>query len=237
MAKITFDKKIKKYSCFTVEQQKEFEGLNPRHRAYVELRGKKGYNKTNAYISAGFKPNNASQASYLLERNHPIIPELIAALHGQTKLRNLTVQDSDINKQIDALATRAGAEALTQIIEDGDAEKARSVQFYRDIIDGKTKTTRKIVRKNANGDTLETKIEYVSDVQDRMKARKELDRILGINESVDLDQLQGGNITFNFVDVGNKEELEDSRNKVVLDPEDVVITEVGGDGENANGNA
>ena len=152
-------------------------------------------------------------------------------------MRNLTVQDSDINKQIDALATKAGAEALTQIIEDGDAEKARSVQFYRDIIDGKTKTTRKIVRKNAAGDTLETKIEYVSDVQDRMKARKELDRILGINESVDLDQLQGGNITFNFVDVGNKEELEDSRNKVVLDPEDVVITEVGGDGENANGNA
>ena len=54
-----------------------------------------------------------------------------------------------------------------------------------------------------------------------MKARKELDRILGLNQLPDLDKLQVGDITINIVDASKKEELADSRNNVVLNVNDV----------------
>lgn len=223
MAKNAFDKKAKKYACFTVEQQKAFEQLNPRQRAYVEYRGNGGYNKTTAYIRAGFKATNASQSSYLLERKNAIIPELVAALQGQYKLRTLTEEDSQINQEITALASAQSADELNKIIEDGDVEKARQVKFYRDIIAGIIQTVRVTKRLNGEGKLLEKKIEKVSDVDAKMKARKELDRILGLNQSIDVGQLQLGGITVNIVDSAKHEELEDSRNTIKLDPDDVQI--------------
>lgn len=220
--------KIKKYPCFTVEQQQAYERLNPRQRAYVDIRGK-GHNKTNAYKLAGFSSKNATQAAYLLEMHNKQIPELIEAITGQKRVRDLTVQDSQINQQIDALATKEGAEALVKVIEGDDSEKARQIQFYRDIIIGKIKTVRKTTKYNAVGEKMSCVVEEVSDVEVRMKARKELDRILGVNDIIGMGQLQVGNMTINIVDSAKHEELEDSRNTIRLDPEDMQII----DGEQA----
>ena len=229
MARVTFDKKIKKYTCFTTEQQQAFERLSPRHRAYVELRGNKGYKKTDAYKALGLKASTASQGAYMLERTKPIIAELIAALQGQAQLRGLSQADSQVNKDIDALAMKESSHALAEIIESGDVEKAKSIQFYRDIVNGKIKTVRVTKRYNGKNDLLEKKVEEISDIDAKMKAQKELDRILHINEMVDVGQLHIGDMTINIVDSAKHEELEDSRNTIKLDPDDVQII----DGEQA----
>jgi hypothetical protein len=66
-------------------------------------------------------------------------------------------------------------------------------------------------------------VEEVSDVDVKMRARKELDRILGLNQLPDLDKLQVGDITINIVDASKRDELEDNRNSIELDPNDVQV--------------
>ena len=214
--------KPKKYACFTKEQQEAYEKLAVRQRKYVDFRGQ-GYSKTVAYKMAGFDGKVAGQAAYILEKRNSVLPELISCIQGQKKVRDLNEQDSAINQQIDALALQDGAEKMMEVIEGADGETAKRIQFYRDVMNGKIKTVRKTTRYNAMGEKIETKVEEVSDVDTKMRARKELDRILGLNQLPDLDKLQVGDITINIVDASKKEELEDSRNTVELDPNDIQV--------------
>lgn len=214
--------KPKKFACFTAEQQKAYERLPVRQRQYVEFRGQ-GYSKTQSYKMAGFDAKVAPQAAYLLEKRNVILPELIDCILGQKRVRDLSVQDSAINQQIDALAMQDGAEKLMEVMENADPETMKRIQFYRDIMNGKIKTVRKTTKFNAMGEKLETKVEEVSDVEVKMKARKELDRILGLNEMPDLGKLQMGDITINIVDASKRDELEDSRNTVVLNADEVEV--------------
>ena len=214
--------KPKKYACFTKEQQEAYEKLAIRQRKYVDFRGQ-GYSKTIAYKMAGFDGKVAGQAAYLMEKRNAIIAELADCIINQKKVRDLSVQDSAINQQIDALAMQDGAEKMLEVIEGADGETARRIQFYRDVMNGKIKTVRKTTRYNAMGEKIETKVEEVSDVDTKMKARKELDRILGLNQLPDLDKLQVGDITINIVDASKQDELADSRNIVDLDPDDMQV--------------
>lgn len=214
--------KPKKYACFTKEQQEAYEKLVSRQRKYVDFRGQ-GYSKTIAYKMAGFDGKVAGQAAYILEKRNSVLTELIDCIQGQKKVRDLNEQDSAINQQIDALALQDGAEKMMEVIEGADGETAKRIQFYRDVMNGKIKTVRKTTRYNAMGEKIETKVEEVSDVDTKMRARKELDRILGLNQLPDLDKLQVGDITINIVDASKKEELEDNRNTIELDPNDVQV--------------
>ena len=214
--------KPKKFACFTKEQQSAYEKLTHRQRQYVEFRGM-GYSKSTSYKMAGFDGKVSAQAAYVLEKRNALIPELVECILGQKRVRDLSVQESALNQQIDALAMQDGAEKMMQVIEGADGETARRIQFYRDVMNGKIKTVRKTTRYNAMGEKIESKVEEVSDVETKMKARKELDRLLGLNQMPDLAKLQVGDITINIVDASKKEELEDSRNKVELDPNDVQI--------------
>ena len=138
-------------------------------------------------------------------------------------MRQLDEADSNINKQIDALAIKGSADKLQAVVDSGDSETAERIQFYRDIISGKIKTIRKTKKYNADKVFQGMTIEEVSDINVKVQARKELDKILGLNQLIDLGQITSGSFTFNFVDASNKEELADSRNKIVLDPKDVEI--------------
>ena len=214
--------KPKKYACFTKEQQEAYEKLAVRQRKYVDFRGQ-GYSKTHAYKMAGFDGKVAGQAAYILEKRNSVLPELISCIQGQKKVRDLNEQDSAINQQIDALALQDGAEKMMEVIEGADGETAKRIKFYRDIMNGKVKTVRKTMKYNGLGVLVETKVEEVSDVDVKMRARKELDRILGLNQLPDLDRLQMGDITINIVDASKKDELEDERNSIDLDPSDVQV--------------
>lgn len=214
--------KPKKYACFTKEQQEAYEKLNFRQRLYVDYRGE-GNSKTNSYKMAGFSGKVAGQAAYLLEARNAVIAELVNCIQSQAKVRQLSQEESAINQQIDALALQEGAEKMLETIEGADGETARRIKFYRDIMNGAIKTVRKTKKYNSMGALIETKVEEVSDIDIKMKARKELDRILGLNQMPDLSKLQVGEITINIVDASKKEELADSRNIVELNPEDVQV--------------
>ena len=220
--------KPKKYACFTPQEQEAYEKLNKQQRKYVDFRGQ-GYNKAQSYQMAGYGSKFPSQSANMLERDNKIITDLVAKLQTDKKARELTEEESNLNRQIDALAQQEYAEKTLEVIDGADGETARRIQFYRDIMNGKIKTVRKTIKKNAMGAVIETKIEEVSDIDTRIKARKELDKILGLNMLPDIDKLQIGGITVNIVDASKKEELEDSRNKVVLDVDAVEVV----DGEKA----
>lgn len=214
--------KPRKYACFTKEQQEAYEKLPLRQRLYVDFRGE-GNSKTNSYKMAGFDGKTAGQAAYLLEQRNEIIAELVKCVQGQNKVAQLSQEDSAVNQQIDALALQDGAEKMMEVIEGADGETAKRIKFYRDVMNGKVKTVRKTMKYNALGTLIETKVEEISDVDVKMRARKELDRILGLNQMPDLSKLQVGDITINIVDASKKEEIADSRNTIELDPNDVQV--------------
>jgi hypothetical protein len=214
--------KPKKYACFTKEQQEAYDKLPSRHRAYVDYRGQ-GNSKTNSYKMAGFNGKVAGQAAYILEKRSPTIVPLVDCILAQKQVRDLTVQESQINQQIDALALQEGAEKMLEVIGGADGETAKRIKFYRDVMNGKVKTVRTTMRYNAMGALIEKKVEEVSDVDTKMKARKELDKILGLNQLIDIDKVQMGDITINIVDASKQDELEDNRNSIELNPDDVKI--------------
>lgn len=214
--------KPKRYACFTPEEQEAYEKLNKNQRKYVDYRGQ-GYSKTQAYAMSGYESKNPSQSSYLMERDNKVIPELCAKLITNKKAAELTEEESALNRHIDALAQQQTAEKMLEVIEGADGETAKRIQFYRDIMNGKIKTVKKTTTKDATGAVKSVKIEEINDVDTRIKARKELDKILGLNMMPDIDKFQIGGITVNIVDASKKEELEDERNKIVLDANAVEV--------------
>ena len=78
------------------------------------------------------------------------------------------------------------------------------------------KSKRKRQQLNADGNVVSRKVEEISDVSAKMNARKELDRILGVNKVIDLGSLSYGDITVNIVNASKADELEDSRNNPTL---------------------
>lgn len=236
--------KIKRYHCLTEEEQQAYEGLNIKQRKYVDLRGQ-GYSKSDSYKMAGYVSRLAGQAGYQLERDNPTVALLIEKLSRNFKAKQITDGDSALNKRIDALAKQGYAENMLNVIDEADGETARRIQFYRDIMNGKIKTVKRTTKRDAQNKVLEVKIEETSDVESRMKARRELDRILGLTSMPSIDNFQIGGITVNIVDASKRDELDDTRNKVeldegsveVIDGERVVVVEdetTGGTGEQQN---
>jgi hypothetical protein len=170
---------------------------------------------------AGYDSRNPAQAAYMMEHTNKVIGDLIGILERQGRVESLTEEDSPLNQTINALAEQEGAEQVIQKIEGADSETAKRIQFYRDIISGKIKTVKKIKRYNAKGALIDTKIEEQNDLDVKMKARKELDKILGLNQVIDLDKLQIGGITVNIVDANKKDEVDDERNKINNDPTNI----------------
>ena len=155
-----------------------------------------------------------------------MLADLIAKLTTNKRARELTEDKSLLNRQVDALALQDSAEKLLQTIDGADGETARRIQFYRDILNGKIRSYKRTTTKDENGKIKSVKIEEIDDVSIRIKARNELDKILGLNMMPSIDNLQIGGITVNIVDASKKEELEDSRNQVVLDEKDFEVVDV-----------
>lgn len=208
--------KSTKYECFTEEQQSYYDKLTPNKQRYVDFRGQ-GHTKSDAYKMAGYSGNASAQAAYVLERRDKAMTELINVMLKARRAKEVAVEKSPINQTIDALAKQQTVEKMLATVDNCDGETARRIQFYRDILTGKIKTVRKTKRFDGSGHVIDTKVEEVDDVSTRIQARKELDKILGLNEIVDLGNLQMGDITVCFVDASKKDELEDDRNKIEMD--------------------
>lgn len=213
---------IEKFSCFSTEQQKAYNELTQKQRSYVKLRGQ-GMSKSESYRLAGYKSGQAGQAAYIMERDNKIIAELIQVLLGADVPDGLEV-GGKLDKELNKVATDGNNVAIQRIIEAGDSENAKRIQFYRDIVAGKVRSVKRTVRRDANGDIIETKIEESSDVDVKMRARKELDRILCINDLPLLQQsLEVGQtgITINIVDATKREEVDEPKPEVLIEGNEI----------------
>lgn len=220
------NKRVRRVACFTNEQQIFYESLSEKQRRYVDFRGQ-GYGKKQSYMMAGYTGNHLTQAAHNLEAGNKGIAELVAVLLKVKAARAVLNDDKkdEVNKQLDALALQDGAEKMLAKVQGADGETAKRIQFYRAVANGQIKTVKRTRKLNAKGEVIATTIEEISDIDSRMKARKELDRILGLNEIIDLEKLKVGDITVNIVDASKKEELEDERNKVYLDDDKVEVVD------------
>jgi phage terminase small subunit len=213
------------YTCFTKEQQEAYEKLSDKQRAFVDYRAK-GYNKKEASTLAGYGCKNHALNGHLLERNYPVIAELIRVLQAQAQARSITEEESLLNQQIDVLANQQSVEKMFEVIEGADSETAKRIQFYRDIMNGKIKSVKTTVKRNGEGKVIERTTVETSDVDMKMKARHELDKLLGLTMLPNLDdKFKVGDITINIVDASKKEELEDSRNIVDISQDGTVLEE------------
>lgn len=216
--------KIKKIACLTPEQQSYYESLNNMQRKYVDYRSA-GYNKTQSYQMAGYSSKNAGQSAFLMERANKGIVEIVEARLMAKKANSIKDPDSVLNMQIDALAQQKTAEQILETIDGADAETAQRIKFYRDVVAGKIKSIRKTTTKDATGAVKSVKIEEIDDVDLRMKARRELDRVLGLNTVADIGQIDCGDITINIVDASKKDEIVLPSEQPKIENEEVVEVE------------
>lgn len=208
------------YDGYTPEQEAAYRNLPEKHKKYVEYRIA-GYSKSKSCMLAGYGGVNNAQNAQSLEKRHPILRELAdVAIKGNMMKDFLNGVDTNsiMNRRLDAIATQDNAEKVVKAMDTMDGETAKRVKFYRDIINGTIKDTKRIVEKDGNGKTIKIRYEYMDSVDVKMRARKELDKLLGLTVLPDLGSLEFGDITVNIVDASKKEELADSRNKVELDP-------------------
>ena len=204
-----------KFACFTAEQQAAYERLTPAQQRYILCRSQ-GYNKAESWRLTGYKGKRAAQVAALLERDNAIVKELADIVVQDRRLKNFTDGEGDLNDTAVMLAKQKGVEKAIRAIEGADSETAKRIVFYREIISGKIKTVKIKKRFNKAGELVERIVEETSDIAVRMQARKELDRLLGLNSVMEMDKLQVGSITVNIVDASRQEALADSRNNVDL---------------------
>ena len=229
----------RRYACFTAEQQQEFDHLGEKVQRYI-LYLSQGLGKKAAYVAAGYKESaNSHKGARVLEWRHPIIKDLVEALRGHNQRQDVYKEGTDISKQIDKMAEGAlddvpivpmdlvGTEDRVKI-EEFTAEQARRAQFYRRVLNGEIKNVKKRTRYDKEGNCIGYEIEETTDVATRMKARVELDKVIGIKDMLNsVGQISVGNITINIVDASKQEEKDDERNKII---EGEGVVEDGGNG-------
>ena len=215
---------IKVYSCLTQDEQKYYENMPYKKRKYLDFRVQ-GYDRAAAYTMAGFTGGNPSQCGYNMEHRDKGLAEIIGIIKRDNVVNTLTEGDNQLSAQIDALAKQKKAENVIDIIQNADGETAERIKFFRDIACGKVKSKKVVKEFDGKNKLIKVKVEEIEDVALRIQARKELDRVLGLNQIVDIGKIDMGDITINIVDASNKNALADSRNKVdiPLDKEEVII--------------
>lgn len=198
-----------RYDKLDNELRKAYESLPERQKRYVDYRVA-GFGKKDAYIKAGYKAGkNAAQAAYILERNIPQISQVIEAMAALKFVSDLDKAKGEPMEVIDAKASVAVAQskALMERIMKMEPEEAERLQFYMDVMSGKIKTKKKVKNISEAG-IVSYRVEEIEDVKIKFEARKEIDKILGLNRLLDIGKITAGSVTINIVDA-SKKDLED----------------------------
>lgn len=233
----------RKIACFNAEQQAAYDKLIPKHQLYVDYRGL-GYSKSEAYRCAGYGVKNAKNSSYQLEKTNSVIRTLIDVLHKHSMASHALAmvdgeyqresdRDADREHQMTATATQMDNDIVLEKMQNMDIETADRIRFYRDIMNGRVKTKRETITYDAGGTEKNRKVEYIDDVQQRINARKELDKILGIGQLHEMGHINAGQITINIVDASKasveRQIVQDQES--VIEPDSVVVESEDGDTE------
>lgn len=203
-----------------------YNGTQPKIQAYIEFRCQ-GYTKTDSYIYAGFRSKYAGQAANNLENRNPEIQEIVEAMNTRKSL-SIDNPESAVSKKLDAIVESDEYKKALEKVENATGEVAEQIQFYRDIIQGKTKVLKKVIDKDANGVIIKIKEEYVEpSISERMEARKRYDSIIGLSQSAKtIGTIEAGEITINIVH-SKKEDEENPMKSNAINAEEVeVVSEV-----------
>jgi len=203
---------IKKIKCLRLEEQEHYERLTVRQRKYCDYRVL-GYGKKDAYVRAGYKASkSAAQAAYILEKKDELIASIISTRLRDKMSKGIYDPDSAISKQVDSAIANNQSNQIIEAVQNATPEVSKQIQFYRDIVAGKLKTKKETTNKDKAG-IKSYKTEITDDIKVRMEARKELDRILGINKFIEIGNIEMGDITINIVDASKVDRSEDETPK------------------------
>lgn len=208
-----------RYTFLTMEQQLYFNSLNANQQAYIRFRGL-GHSKRDAYLQAYPKTKNPNQSCNVLESRNPKIVEIIECFLAHKRNKELYAENSEPSKTIDKIAKLPTIETeMVPLQTDGvepkndingfSVENAQRLSFYRQIANGKIKTTKTRTTYDADGNITGKTVEEIEDVDMRIKARKEIDKILGLAEMIKLGSVKvTPDIKVIIVDSSKKEEYQ-----------------------------
>ena len=246
----------KRYACYTEEQQKQFDSLTIQQQKYVIFRAQ-GMTRAAAYQMAGYKKSkfNGQSANAMEHYKNPEMVDLISAMSGvgqRASLMNPTSEASQkINKRVKTLETELPPELSAMIpLAKGDEvvpmrpmevdkisdETAKNIHFYRQIAEGKIETVRKVTTYDKDGHVTGSRVEETSDIDTRIKAQKELARILGLKEVVELGRATAGNINIMIVDASRNAD-EGAKIDLTKETEVIEAEEVVENGETQSGDS
>lgn len=219
------DKKMR-YDCLTEEQQKYYDSLPIKKRKYIDARAQ-NYNKADSYRMAGFEGENASQSANNMERRDLAMAQIIEILQKNKIIADVDKPDSNFNASLNAIAKRNEAKNLQEKLDNMTPDEAERVVFFRDIATGKTKAKTTTLIYDKHERLISKKVVVKDDLAIQIQARKEYDRLLGINQVKEVGNISvGGNINITIVNASNEEELENKANNVNIEvPSDEVIIE------------
>ena len=223
------NRRIKKIKCLNPQQQDYYERLTLKQRKYCDFRTA-GYGKRDAYVRAGYKASDSSaQAAYILEKRDEMLAGIIETRLREKMSTGIYDPNSKISQQINSAVSVSDTNAIMEVVENASPAVAEQIQFYRDIVAGKIVGKKKTTMIDKAG-IKSYKIETNDDVRARMDARKQLDKILGINKFIDIGSVEMGDITINIVDTSKKERTADetprgSIYKAIEEDEFIIVNE------------
>jgi hypothetical protein len=146
--------------------------------------------------------------------------EIIECFLAHKRNKELYSENSEPSKTIDKIAKLPTIETeMVPLQTDGvepkndingfSVENAQRLSFYRQIANGKIKTTKTKTTYDAEGNITGKTVEEIEDVDMRIKARKEIDKILGLAEMIKLGSVKvTPDIKVIIVDSSKKEEYQ-----------------------------
>jgi hypothetical protein len=224
----------RRYAFLTNDQQRIFNGLNAQQQAYIKYRGM-GYNKKEAYMLAYPNSKNPRQASTVLTARNPEIEELVECFLAHKRNKDLKKEDTPESKEIDKIAEKEPIElemleTTSEYVEKGvdingfSGENAKRLQFYRKIMNGQIVSTSTTKKYDKDGNLISTTVVESDDIETRIKARKEVDRILGLAEMIKIGSIQcTQDIKVLIVDASKKE--LPPQNDLIEIQEDTIVGE------------
>ena len=84
-----------------------------------------------------------------------------------------------------------------------------NIQFFRRIANGEYKNVKIVTKYDKDGNKIGTTVEESSDLDTRIKAQKEVMRMVGINDVVELGKVEAQNINIMIVDASKKNDEQE----------------------------
>jgi len=225
---------------FDDDQWKAYQKLNAQQKLYVEYRGRAGLTYENAGRNAGYTGNNVRQACYLMEKNKPILKELIDAMQRSIVAQNVAALSEKPKGEVAKLEDK-NVNALVEkkaqdLVGTGEVEAAKRILLLQKICSGKIKYVEKVKKYDGDKKLLGFQTREIKDPRVMMEARKQLDAALGLGRILDLGSREIGGVTVQFIDARQGSEpkpevvdvaYQNLADKVqVIDGEEVVVHEM-----------